>query len=125
MPLKKIPEERLFELINRINPLPFRSPEKKAIIADFADLYGVSINTVYRRLRERQKPKSIRRSDLGNPRAIDEKELKKYCEIISAIKAKSMNNKGHHLSTSEILRILETYGVDTPYGFIKLPKGQI
>jgi len=34
MPLKKIPEKRLFELINRIDPLPFRSSEKKDRVKD-------------------------------------------------------------------------------------------
>jgi len=125
MPQKRIPEERLFELINRIEPLPFRCSERKEIIIEFADLYGVSINTVYRRLRERKKPKSLRRSDYGNPRSIEKKDLKKYCEVIAAIKVKSSNRKGHRLSTAEIIRILEIYGVDTPYGYLKPPKGMI
>ncbi|NDY71841.1 hypothetical protein DO021_07180 [Desulfobacter hydrogenophilus] len=125
MPQKRIPEERLFELINPIEPLPFRSSERKKTIIEFADLYGVSINTVYRRLRERKKPKSLRRSDYGNPRSIEKKDLKKYCEVIAAIKIKSSNRKGHRLSTAEIIRILEIHGVDTPYGYLKPPKGMI
>ncbi len=122
---KKISDERLFALANRIELLPAKSSERKAVIKEFASLYGVSISTIYRYMREKKIPKSIRRKDFGSPRFVSKNELKKYCEIIAAIKIKSSNKKGRHLPTSEILRILENYGVETPYGFIQLEKGLI
>lgn len=123
MARKRIPEDRLIELKNKIDLFPARSPDKVRIIQDFAHLYGVSTNTVYYSLREIRKPRPIRRSDAGIPRRSNKKELETYCEIIAALKVRSMNKKGHHLSTAEAIRLLE-YGVDSPpKGIIKAPKG--
>lgn len=122
MAKKQIPEDRLIELQNKISLFSARSLDKKRIVRDFADLYGVSTNTVYRSLRDIRKPRPIRRSDAGNPRRINKKELEKYCAVIAALKIRSMNKKGHHLSTAEAIRLLE-YGVESPEGVIKSPKG--
>ena len=122
MARKRIPDERLIDLLNKLNFFPGRSSDRKNIIQDFAKLYGVSPNTVYSSLREIRKPKTLRRSDAGNPRSIDIKELEKYCQIIAALKIRSMNKKGHHLSTSEAIRLIE-YGVETPGGIVTAPKG--
>ncbi len=123
MARKRIPEDRLIELKNKIDLFPARSPDKVRIIQDFANLYGVSTNTVYCSLRGIRKPKHIRRSDAGIPRCLNKKELEIYCETIAAIKFRSTNKKGHHFSTSEAIRILE-HGLDSPpRGFIKAPKG--
>jgi transcriptional regulator of acetoin/glycerol metabolism len=52
---KQIPEDRLIELKSRLDLLPSRSSEASRLVMEFADLYGISKNTVYRRLRERRK----------------------------------------------------------------------
>lgn len=122
MAKKQIPEDRLIELQNKISLFSARSLDKKNIIRDFADLYGVSTNTVYRSLRDIRKPRPIRRSDVGNPRKLNKKDLEKYCSVIAALKVRSMNKKGHHLSTAEAIRLLE-YGVESPEGIIKIPMG--
>lgn len=121
MAKKRVPEDRLIELQYKTSLFPARSADKKCIILDFANLYGVSINTVYRSLREIRKPRPVRRADAGSPRRINKKELEKYCTIIAALKVRSMNKKGHHLSTAEAIRLLE-YGVESPEGVIKAPK---
>lgn len=77
------------ELLNKLNLFPDRSVDRKQIIQDFANLYGVSPNTVYRSLREIRKPKTLRRSDAGSPRGINKKDLEKYCQIIAALKIRS------------------------------------
>jgi hypothetical protein len=43
--------------------------------------------------------------------------------VVAAIKIRTSNRKGRHLSTAEAIRLLEEYGLDTPDGFIRAPKG--
>ena len=64
---KKIPEERLLELQQHLDLLLSRNPDRIKMIQTFADLYAVSISTVYRCLREKRTPKSLRRSDAELP----------------------------------------------------------
>jgi hypothetical protein len=52
-------------------------------------------------------------------------ELERVCEIIAAMKIRTTNRKGRHLSTVRVLELLEKHGVDTPDGFVKLDKGRI
>lgn len=124
MPRKTIPEDRLIDLEERLILLPKRSPERKRFINEFAHLYGVSINTVYRRLRERHTPKPLRRKDSGAPRHVSKEKMEEYCKIIAALKLRTSNQKGHRLSTFEAIKLLE-YGVETPAGTVKIPKGLI
>nr|WP_319397225.1 IS481 family transposase [uncultured Desulfobacter sp.] len=117
-----MPKDRLIELHNRFNLLPVRHEERKRLVMEFAEIYGVSTNTVYRSLRELFKPKSLKRSDTGKPRQIDGRKMEMYCQTITAIKIRSMNKKGRHLSTQEAIRILE-HGVNTPKGLVQAPNG--
>jgi hypothetical protein len=48
-------------------------------------------------------------------------QLERYCELIAAIKLRTSNTKGRHLSTSEAIRLVETYGVETPEGHVQTP----
>ena len=70
-----------------------------------------------------KKPKLIKRSDAGKPRAIPEGKMLQYCEIIAALKIRTTNKQGRHISTVTALDVLESTGVESEYGFIKLPKG--
>lgn len=115
--------ERIVELKNKLEMFSPRSAERKKIIADFAELYGVSIHTVYRRINEISKPKSMKRSDYGKTRYLEKDEMERYCQIIAALKVRTMNKKGHHLSTPESIRILEEVGVEVSGKLIKAPKG--
>lgn len=120
---KKIPEERLLDLQQRLDLLPPRNPERMKMIQGFADLYAVSISTVYRCLREKRIPKSLRRSDAGITRVLPSAEMELYYQIIAAMKLKTRNKKGHHLPTTEALRLLENFGIETTQGLKKPPKG--
>ena len=122
MAQKKIPKDRLVELQNRLCLFPARCKDRKQLVKEFANLYGTSTNTVYRSIREMFQPKSLRRSDAGRPRQIDNKRFDLYCRSIAALKLRSMNKKGHHLSTNESIRLLE-FGIQTPKGTIVAPKG--
>jgi len=119
---KSIPEDRLYELKNRLDLMPPRSSERKNAVAEFGKFYNFSSKTIYRRLRKIKKPKLLHRSDSGIPRKMSKFELEKYCEIIAAMKIRTSNNKGRHLSTNEAIRLLEEVGIETPGGFVKAPK---
>jgi hypothetical protein len=123
MKRKQIPPEAIISLRQRLENLPPRASERRKLIEETAITYGVSQDTVYRSLRERAKPKSINRNDRGKSRKISAVEMERYCEIIAAMKIRSLNKKGRHLSTIRAISILETEGMETPYGYLKLTPG--
>ena len=123
MARKNIPTEALVDLRRRLEMMPLRTPDRKIILEETADLYGMSLSSLYRRLREQKQPRDINRSDKGNPRIISRPALERYCEIIAALKVRTQNGKGRHLSTTSAIRLLEEYGVETSDGLVKAPAG--
>jgi len=101
----------------RFNPV--NSPQKFHALALVAELFGVSAATVYRALKDLHRPKDMRRADRGRPRAFDERELTRFCEVIAALKIRTSNGQGRKLSTVRAIEILEEYGVDTPDGHVQ------
>jgi hypothetical protein len=123
VPSKQIPTEAILDLRRRLDQLPPRSQERRQLIQQIAQLYGVSEDTVYRTLREKKTVQALRRVDYGVPRAIPQATLERYCELIAAIKVRTSNRKGRHLSTTSAIRLLEEHGIQTPDGHIKAPPG--
>lgn len=122
---KQIPVESLLQLQRRLATLPPRSRERKAQITSVAELYGVSDATLYRALRELQKPQAACRSDRGRTRKMPISQMERYCELIAALKLRTTNKKGRHLSTGRALELLEQYGVETPQGLVQAPPGKL
>ncbi len=120
---KTIPLETLIVLQNQLDALPSRSPKRRLLLEEAASLYGVSISTVRRSLRQHHQPHLAYRNDYNEPRVISQADMKQYCELIAAMKIRTTNKKGRHLSTLECIRLLEEYGVETPEGLIKSPMG--
>ena len=120
---KTIPLETLIVLQNQLDALPSRSPKRRLLLEEAASLYGVSISTVRRSLRQHHQPHLAYRNDYNEPRVISQADMKQYCELIAAMKIRTTNKKGRHLSTFECIRLLEEYGVETPEGLIKSPMG--
>lgn len=116
---KTIPAEVLVNLRRRLHGLPARSPERRRIMQETAALYGVSEPTLYRALRQHARPRALKRTDNGIPRVLPKAEMETYCELIAAIKLRTSNRKGRHLSTAQAIRLLEEYGLETPDGFIR------
>jgi predicted DNA-binding transcriptional regulator AlpA len=58
MPKKQIPAETIVDLRRRLNQLPPRSSERRLLVQEIAQLYGVSEDTVYRTLRENMQVRS-------------------------------------------------------------------
>ena len=109
----RIPAEALISLRARLATLAPRNAARAQEVARIADLYGVSVSSVYRRLRELHRPKGLRRADRGSPRALPGEELERYCEIVAALKVRTENGKGRKLSTVRAIELLEEHGVDT------------
>jgi hypothetical protein len=123
MTQKHLLPEVLVDLRRRLSTLAPRSPERRQVLRETAHLYGVSEDTVYRALRERFRPRALRRADHGQPRVMARDALERYCEIVAALKIRTSNGKGRHLSTREAIRLLELYGVETPEGHVQTPPG--
>ncbi|NQY66092.1 MAG: hypothetical protein HRT38_20935 [Alteromonadaceae bacterium] len=49
--------------------------------------------------------------------------MEQYCELIAALKIRTMNKNGRHISTVRAIEVLETIGIESSYGFIKPAKG--
>jgi hypothetical protein len=113
----------LLNLKQRLDLLPARCPERKALIYEAASLYGVSKDTLYRRLRELPRPKVLRRIDRGQPRKLSQNEMEIYCEVIAACKVRTSNKKGRHLSTKRVIELLEEHGIETPDGLVQAEPG--
>jgi len=109
------------DLRRRLDQLPPRSTERRALIQEVAHLYGVSEDTLYRALRERMELGGLRRADYGIPRVMPKVSLERYCEVIAAIRVRTFNRQGRHLSTGEAIRLLEEHGIHTPDGHIQAP----
>lgn len=116
-----VPPETLVGLRRRLDTMPDRHPDRADMIRQVAALYGVSTTTLYRQLRTLHRPRPMRRADRGRPRKVPIAELERWCEIIAALKLRTTNKKGHHLSTGRAIQLLEEYGAETPDGLIRLP----
>jgi hypothetical protein len=122
---KNLPAEALVDLRRRLSGLAPRSAERRALMRETAGLYGVSESSLYRALRERARPKALHRSDRGQPRVMPPTQMERYCEVIAALKIRTTNKKGRHLSTPEAIRLLEEHGIETPDGLLRAPKGAL
>ncbi len=120
---KPLPVEALLALRQRLDDLPPRAPERKVLVQGTATLYGVSPATVYRALRHFHQPKAVGRADRGQSRRLPTAEMERYCELVAALKVRTTNRQGRHLSTARALELLEQYGVETPEELVQSPPG--
>ncbi|KPC14898.1 Integrase [Pseudomonas syringae pv. maculicola] len=78
---------------------------------------------MYRALNLIHKPHAVHRADRGKPRVLQQAQLERYCELIAALKIRTTNKQGRHLSTRRAIELLEDYGVETEQGLVRAPKG--
>ena len=55
------------------------------------DSYGISTTSVYRALKDFLKPRTVHRVDHGKPRVLPKLELERYCELVAALKLRSIS----------------------------------
>ena len=120
-----VPIEALATLRRRLAALPGRHPQREALLSSTAELYAISRATLYRLLRGERRPRDAHRTDRGTPRVMPAAEIERWCEIIAAMKVRTTNRKGRHLSTVRILQLLVEHGVETPDGLQKLTPGRL
>jgi hypothetical protein len=125
MPRKTIAAETVVDLRRRLSTLTPRSPERRRLMQETAALYGISEPTLYRILQRQTTPHALRRADFGVPRVLPKAELERYIELIAAVKVRTSNRKGRHLSTAGVVRLLERYGIATSEGLIQVPQGAL
>jgi len=109
-----VPIEALAILRRRLAALSPRHPERRRLMESTAQIYATSRATLYRLLRDNRHPKEAYRSDRGRPRAVPGDEIERLCAVVAAMKVKTTNRKGRHLSTVRVLELLEKHGVSTP-----------
>ena len=123
MPARSLPADAIEALRQRLHTVPPRRAERHQMIRETAATYGVSDTTVYRALQRRTALRAVHRGDRGTPRVLPQEQLERYCELVAAMKLRTANKQGRHLSTVETIRLLEDYGVETPDGFVRAPTG--
>ena len=122
MQRKQLPMEALVDLRRRLAGLAPRSAERRALMQEAANLYGLSESSLYRALRQHARPKALQRADRGVPRILPQAEFERFCEVIAALKIRTSNKKRRHLSTVQAIRLLEEHGIETPDGLLHAPK---
>lgn len=120
---KSIPVDSLLQLRQRLDRLPKKSPERTSQVEATADLYGVSPITIYRALSSFSTLHNAHRADRGRPRVLPQTELTRYCELVAALKLRTTNKQGRHLSTQRAIQLLEQHGIETPHGIVRPPPG--
>lgn len=48
--------------------------------------------------------------------------MERYCELIAALKLRTTNKAGRHLSTGRAIELIEDHGADTGQGLVELIK---
>lgn len=122
---RQIPAETLVSLRQRLDTLPVRCAERRALVESTADLFGVSADTLYRALRRRHHSRETHRADSGKPRKLTVAGMERYCEVIAAFKIRTLNKKGRHVSTVRAIELLERFGMHTPDGKVQPPVGTL
>lgn len=123
MPRKRIPFEVLVVLQNQLDALSPRNAKRKQLIEETCESFGVSASTLHRLLRQHQLPYLAFRSDYNQPRCLSETDMRRYCELIAALKLRTTNKKRRHLSTKACIDLLAKHGIETSEGLVKVEPG--
>lgn len=125
MPRKRIPFEVLVALQNQLDVLSPRNAQRKELIEETCESFGISPATLRRLLRKHQLPYLAFRSDYNKPRVLTEADMRRYCELVAALKLRTTNKKGRRLSTRACIELLERHGIETSEGLVKVEPGRL
>jgi hypothetical protein len=123
VPRKRIPFEVLLALQNQLDALSPRNAQRKDLVEEACEAFGVSASTVRRQLRTHQLPYLTHRSDYNKSRSLPETDMRRYCELIAALKLRTTSKKGRRLSTKACIGVLEKSGIETEEGLVKVESG--
>jgi hypothetical protein len=123
LPHKRIPFEVLMVLQNQLDALSPRNTQRQQLIKQTCESFGISPSTLRRQLRKHQLPYLAFRSDYNKPRTLTEEDMRRYCELIAALKLRTTNKKGRRLSTKACIELLEKHGIETTEGLVKVEPG--
>ncbi len=123
MPRKHIPFEMLVVLQNQLDTLSPRNAQRKQLIEETCEAFGISPATLRRQLRNHQLPYLVHRIDYNKSRSLPEADMRRYCELIAALKLRTTSKKGRRLSTKACIQLLEKSGIETTEGLIKVETG--
>jgi hypothetical protein len=123
VPRKRIPFEVLVVLQNQLDELSPRNAQRKQLIEDTCESFGISASSLRRLLRKHQLPYLVFRSDYNKPRTLPEADMRHYCELIAALKLRTASKKGRRLSTKACIELLEKSGIETTEGLVKVEPG--
>ena len=121
--MKQIPLEQLIMLYNQISTYSARNPMRKKMISQFADSFDISAATVRRQLRVCSTLSNNKRVDFNKPRVVSVERMQYYCKLIAALKLRTSNKKGRHLSSIRCIKILEEHGIEANGSLVKVPIG--
>ncbi len=121
--MKQLPHEQLIILHNQISVYSTRDAMRRKLITEFAQTFDISIATVRRQLKVCTTLSCNRRIDFNKPRIISADIMQYYCKLIAALKLRTSNKKGRHLSTIRCIKILEEHGIETDGKLVKVPTG--
>jgi hypothetical protein len=118
----EIPLEILYRLDEKLTNLPNNGKLRRALVQEVAECYQLSETTVYRQLKKLMLHPRERlvRKDKGHSRIIKDDDLHHYCQLIAAMKIRSMNGKKHMLSTARCIKFLEDDGIEIKGRVIKV-----
>lgn len=118
-----IPDDAVDRLKKILEMLPPRSSERAVHINRVAESYGVTTSTVYSLVKGVNSSRKQHKNK-GVPRWDDKDEFVSWIEIIAALKHRSMNKKGHHISTNQAIQIAEKGFRDARSGkWVQIPAG--
>ena len=123
MPRKRIPFEMLVVLQNQLDTLSPRNAQRKELVEETCEVFGISASTLRRQLRNHQLPYLMFRSDYNQPRTLTEADMRRYCELVAALKLRTTSKKGRRLSTKACIGLLEKSGIETTEGLVKVEPG--
>ncbi|MEI6096297.1 MAG: hypothetical protein WCR08_12715 [Gammaproteobacteria bacterium] len=120
--MSQIPLEILYRLDEKLTNLPSNGKLRHALVQEVAECYQLSETTVYRQLKKLMLHPRERlvRKDKGHSRIIKDDDLHHYCQLIAAMKIRSMNGKKHMLSTARCIKFLEEDGIEIKGRVIKV-----
>jgi hypothetical protein len=118
-----IPIEIIMDIKARLDSGNMSKSEKRALLDETARTFSVHSSTIYRQIRNLGRLRAVQRKDKGSPRVLSDSELRRFCELVAAIKMRTENKKGRHASTRTAIHILESTGIEVNGVIVKAPPG--